>query len=43
VIDVPENFGIIMETIAAGEARMLKMSNHGSGGVRLDFQKSLRA
>src|SRR6266436_3457867 len=39
VIDVPENFiGIIMETIGSRRGEMLKMSNHGSGRVRLDFK-----
>jgi GTP-binding protein len=39
VIDVPENFiGIIMETIGSRRSEMLKMSNHGSGRVRLDFK-----
>jgi GTP-binding protein len=39
VIDIPENFiGIIMETIGSRRGEMLKMSNHGSGRVRLDFK-----
>src|SRR3989441_913078 len=39
VIDVPENFiGIIMETIGSRRGEMLKMSNHGSGRLRLDFK-----
>src|SRR6267143_1572118 len=39
VIDVPENFiGIIMETIGSRRGEMIKMSNHGSGRVRLDFK-----
>jgi GTP-binding protein len=39
VIDVPENFiGIIMETVGTRRGEMLKMSNHGSGRVRLDFK-----
>ena len=39
VIDVPENFiGIIMETIGSRRGEMLKMSNHGSGRVRMDFK-----
>src|ERR1700741_2250301 len=39
VIDVPENFiGIIMETIGSRRGEMAKMSNHGSGRVRLDFK-----
>src|SRR6516162_9170376 len=39
VIDVPEKFiGIIMETIGGRRGEMTKMSNHGSGRVRLDFK-----
>jgi GTP-binding protein len=39
VIDVPENFiGIIMETVGSRRGEMIKMSNHGSGRVRLDFK-----
>ncbi len=39
VIDIPENFiGIIMETIGSRRGEMTKMSNHGSGRVRLDFK-----
>ncbi len=39
VIDIPENFiGIIMETIGGRRGEMTKMSNHGSGRVRLDFR-----
>jgi GTP-binding protein len=39
VIDVPENFiGIIMETLGSRRGEMLKMSNHGSGRVRMDFK-----
>ena len=39
VIDIPENFiGIIMETIGGRRGAMTKMSNHGSGRVRLDFK-----
>jgi GTP-binding protein len=39
VIDIPEGFiGIIMETIGSRRGEMLKMSNHGSGRVRLDFK-----
>src|SRR5258708_4204300 len=38
-IDVPENFiGIILETIGSRRGEMLKMSNHNSGRVRLDFK-----
>src|SRR5215469_16811044 len=39
VIDIPENFiGIIMETLGSRRGEMLKMTNHGSGRVRLDFK-----
>jgi GTP-binding protein len=39
VIDIPDNFiGIIMETIGSRRGEMVKMSNHGSGRVRLDFK-----
>ena len=39
VIDVPENFiGIILETLGSRRGEMAKMSNHGSGRVRLDFK-----
>ena len=39
VIDVPENFiGIIMETLGSRRGEMLKMSNHNSGRVRMDFK-----
>jgi GTP-binding protein len=39
VIDIPESFiGIIMESIGSRRGEMLKMSNHGSGRVRLDFK-----
>src|SRR5690349_6583257 len=39
VIDIPENFiGIILETLGARRGEMLKMSNHNSGRVRMDFK-----
>src|SRR5258708_33099284 len=39
VIDVPENLiGIILETIGSRRGEMLKMSNHNSGRVRMDFK-----
>src|SRR6266446_6936967 len=39
VIDVPENFiGIIMETTGSRRGEMIKMSNHNSGRVRIDFK-----
>jgi GTP-binding protein len=39
VVDVPENFiGIILETLGSRRGEMLKMANHGSGRVRMDFK-----
>jgi GTP-binding protein len=39
VIDVPENFiGIVLETTGTRRGEMLKMSNHNSGRVRMDFK-----
>jgi GTP-binding protein len=39
VIDVPESFiGIILETLGTRRGEMLKMSNHNSGRVRMDFK-----
>ncbi len=39
VIDIPESFiGIIMETLGSRRGEMIKMTNHGSGRVRLDFK-----
>jgi GTP-binding protein len=39
VIDVADSFiGIIMETIGSRRGEMVKMSNHGSGRVRLEFK-----
>jgi GTP-binding protein len=39
VIDVPEAFiGIILETTGSRRGEMLKMSNHNSGRVRMDFK-----
>ena len=39
VIDIPDNFiGIIMESLGSRRGEMIKMSNHGSGRVRLDFK-----
>ena len=39
VIDVADSFiGIIMETIGTRRGEMIKMSNHGSGRVRMDFK-----
>ena len=39
VVDVPENFiGIILETLGSRRGEMVKMSNHNSGRVRMDFK-----
>src|SRR5260370_15942784 len=39
VIDVPEGFiGIILETIESRRGELVKISNHNSGRVRLDFK-----
>src|SRR3974390_2068989 len=39
VVDIPDNFiGIIMETLGSRRGEMIKMSNHGSCRVRLDFK-----
>ena len=39
VIDIPENYiGIILETLGSRRGEMTKMSNHGSGRVRMDFK-----
>ena len=39
VIDVADKFvGIIMETLGSRRGEMVKMSNHGSGRVRMDFR-----
>jgi GTP-binding protein len=39
LIDVADNFiGIIMETLGSRRGEMVKMSNHGSGRVRMDFR-----
>jgi GTP-binding protein len=39
VVDVPENFiGIILETLGARRGEMVKMANHNSGRVRMDFR-----
>jgi GTP-binding protein len=38
VVDIPEEFiGIVTEKMAARRGRMVKMINHGSGRVRLEF------
>jgi len=39
VVDIPENFiGTILETLGSRRGEMLKMNNHGSGRVRMDFK-----
>ena len=39
VVDIPETYiGIIMETLGTRRGEMLKMANHGSGRVRMDFK-----
>ena len=39
VVDIPENFiGIIMETLGSRRGEMIKMNNHNSGRVRMDFK-----
>jgi GTP-binding protein len=38
VIDCPENFlGVVIEKLGARKGKMVKMVNHGSGRVRLEF------
>jgi GTP-binding protein len=42
-LDVPENYmGVILEKMAMRKGKMVKMVNHGSGRVRLDFHVSTR-
>ncbi|HET7292242.1 MAG TPA: translational GTPase TypA [Vicinamibacteria bacterium] len=42
-IDVPETFmGVVLEKMALRKGRMVKMVNHGSGRVRLEFQVPTR-
>src|SRR5271154_2865508 len=39
IVDCPETFiGIVMETLGSRRGEMLKMSNHNSGRVRMDFK-----
>ncbi|MCL4524302.1 MAG: translational GTPase TypA [Acidobacteria bacterium] len=39
VIDIPENFtGIVIELVGSRRAEMLKMVNHGTGRVRMEFR-----
>jgi GTP-binding protein len=38
VIDCPDNFlGVVIEKLGTRKGKMIKMVNHGSGRVRLDF------
>jgi GTP-binding protein len=38
IIDCPENFlGVVIEKLGARKGKMIKMVNHGSGRVRLEF------
>ena len=42
-IDIPENFvGIVIETLGPRKGEMMKMHNHGSGRVRLEFRVPTR-
>jgi GTP-binding protein len=42
-IDVPETFmGVVLEKMALRKGKMVKMVNHGSGRVRLDFHVPTR-
>jgi len=39
VVDIPEEFvGIVTEKLSSRRGRMMKMVNHGSGRVRLEFE-----
>jgi GTP-binding protein len=39
LVDIPDSFiGIILETLGSRRGEMLKMNNHGSGRVRMDFK-----
>jgi len=43
VLDLPEAFmGVVLEKMAIRKAKMVKMINHGSGRVRLDFHVPTR-
>lgn len=42
-LDVPESYmGVVLEKMAMRKGKMVKMVNHGSGRVRLDFHVSTR-
>src|SRR5207249_12116278 len=39
IVDCPETFlGVVIEKLGGRKGKMLKMVNHGSGAVRLEFQ-----
>ena len=43
VIDCPETFlGVVIEKLGGRKGKMVKMVNHGSGRVRLEFQVPTR-
>jgi GTP-binding protein len=43
VLDLPENYmGVVLEKMAMRKGKMVKMVNHGSGRVRLDFHVPTR-
>ena len=43
VLDIPESYmGVILEKMALRKGKMVKMINHGSGRVRLDFHVPTR-
>jgi GTP-binding protein len=43
VLDVPESYmGVVLEKLAMRKGRLVKMVNHGSGRVRLEFHVSTR-
>ena len=43
VIDVPESFmGVVLEKMALRKGKLIKMVNHGTGRVRLEFQVPTR-
>src|SRR5262252_6196162 len=43
IIDCPETFlGVVIEKLGSRKGKMVKMVNHGSGRVRLEFQVPTR-
>src|SRR4029434_10138533 len=43
ILDVPEAYmGVVLEKMAMRKGKMVKMVNHGSGRVRLDFHVPTR-